>query len=424
MMTYQLAEGVNLHLLQTKQYKTVRLFVRFTTRLEKEQITKRSLLSSLLETNSLNYPDQTQLSAKLADIYGASFGSSVRKKGNLHWLNVGISFVNGQYVNDKSMLDQAVDFLKEVLFFPNIKERKFDQLTFDLEKNNLKLYLESLNEDKQTMASLALQDLYFEKSEAQKMPSFGSIENLQDLTAESLATYYHKMMTEDQVDIFVVGDVSAEEARLSLSKLPFTARENLHPEIFYTQFQENIIKERQVKETVTQAKLNLAYQTNIYYDEPERFSLMVFNGLFGGFPHSKLFMNVREKESLAYYASSSIDTFRGFMSVQTGIDGSKRNQVLHLIHEQLESLRNGEVTKLELAQTKAMLRNQYLLSLDAPQVAIETAYLDNWLPNTKLTHEEWLAQMEKVTIEDIQKVARQIELQAIFFLDGGATIDE
>ena len=83
-MTYQLAEGVNLHVLQTKQYKTVRIFVRFTTRLKKEVITKRSLLSSLLETNSLNYPDQTQLSAKLADLYGASFGTSVRKKGNLH----------------------------------------------------------------------------------------------------------------------------------------------------------------------------------------------------------------------------------------------------------------------------------------------------------------------------------------------------
>ena len=148
---------------------------------------------------------------------------------------------------------------------------------------------------------------------------------------------------------------------------------------------------------------------------------MVFNGLFGGFPHSKLFMNVREKESLAYYASSSVDTFRGFMSVQTGIDGKNRNQVLRLIHEQLESLRNGEVTELELAQTKAMLRNQYLLSLDAPQATIETAYLDNWLPETQLTDDEWLSRMENVTIHDIQNVAQKIELQAIFFLDGGMT---
>ncbi len=74
-------------------------------------------------------------------------------------------------------------------------------------------------------------------------------------------------------------------------------------------------------------------------------------------------MNVREKESLAYYASSSIDTFRGYLSVQTGIDGKNRDKVFKLIEQQLQSLQRGEVTAEELAQTKAMLKNQYLLSL-------------------------------------------------------------
>ncbi len=418
-MVYQLAEGVNLHVLPTKQYKTIRIFIRFTARLQQEVITKRSLLSSMLETNSLNYPDQTKLSAKLAELYGASFGLSVRKKGNLHWLNAGISFVNGEYVNDPNLFSQAVDFLKEVLFYPNIKNQQFDQLTFDLEKNNLRLYLESLKEDKQTFASYALQELYFENSPEQKIPSLGVVEELDKITARSLAAYYQEMMTNDQIDIFVVGDVDPDKAAEAVGQLPFEPRETAHPELFYTQPQVNIVKERQVREPIVQAKLNLAYQTNVYYDEPERFALMVFNGLFGGFPHSKLFMNVREKESLAYYASSSVDTFRGFMSVQTGIDEKNRNQVLRLIHEQLESLRNGEITDLELAQTKAMLRNQYLLSLDSPQAAIEASFLDSWLPETKLSDEEWLKRMESVTIKEIQQVAEQIELQAIFFLAGG-----
>lgn len=227
------------------------------------------------------------------------------------------------------------------------------------------------------------------------------------------------MIKEDQVDIFVVGDIEETMAIEALKELPFTERKVVQPEIFYQQTQNNVIKERQIQEPVVQAKLNLAYQTNVYYDQPERFSLMVFNGLFGGFPHSKLFMNVREKESLAYYASSNIDTFRGLLTVQTGIETKNRNQVLHLIHQQLASLQNGEVTELELEQTKAMLRNHYLLSLDSPQAAIESAYLAHWLPDTELSDEEWLARMERVTIEDIQEVANQIELQAIFFLAGG-----
>ena len=245
------------------------------------------------------------------------------------------------------------------------------------------------------------------------------MEEIDKITARSLAAYYQEMMANDQIDIFVVGDVDSDKAAEAVGQLPFEPRETAHPELFYTQPQVNIVKERQVREPIVQAKLNLAYQTNVYYDEPERFALMVFNGLFGGFPHSKLFMNVREKESLAYYASSSVDTFRGFMSVQTGIDEKNRNQVLRLIHEQLESLRNGEITDLELAQTKAMLRNQYLLSLDSPQAAIEASFLDSWLPETKLSDEEWLKRMESVTIKEIQQVAEQIELQAIFFLAGG-----
>ena len=116
-MVYQLAEGVNLQCLTNKTItKSIRIFIRFTARLQQEVITKRSLLSSMLETNSLNYPDQTKLSAKLAELYGASFGLSVRKKGNLHWLNVGISFVNGEYVNDPNLFSQAVDFLKRFYF--------------------------------------------------------------------------------------------------------------------------------------------------------------------------------------------------------------------------------------------------------------------------------------------------------------------
>ena len=94
-------------------------------------------------------------------------------------------------------------FLKEVLFYPNIKNHQFDQLTFDLEKNNLRLYLESLKEDKQTFASYALQELYFENSPEQKIPGLGVVEDLDKITASSLASYYQEMMANDQIDILL-----------------------------------------------------------------------------------------------------------------------------------------------------------------------------------------------------------------------------
>ena len=190
----ELKKGVRLHVIATKKYKTIQLYGRFTTRLTKEIMTRRALLANLLETNSLHYPDQTKLSGKLAELYGASFGLSVGRKGNLHWLDVGLGVVNGKYVEDPQLLPDALDFLQEILFNPNIREGKFDEQTFRLEKENLQSYIETLQEDKQTLASLKIKETYF-TDDAQKLPSFGTVEDLANETSEGLAAYYQEMIT-------------------------------------------------------------------------------------------------------------------------------------------------------------------------------------------------------------------------------------
>jgi predicted Zn-dependent peptidase len=422
-MTIKIADGVNLHVVSTEKYKTIRILVRFNTQLNHETSTKRTLLASLLETNSLHYPNQVKLSERLAELYGASFGIDVAKKGNQHWVNLSMQIVNDNYLQDSRVLPDAVDFIKEILFYPNLQGAAFEAQTFTREKENLKAYLESISEDKQSYASLALQSLYFTKSEAQKTPSFGTLALLEPETPESLAAYYQQMITEDQVDIFVLGDVSQEQVAPLFEALPFTDRSVKSEEVFYHQPVRNVIEERSEQEKLAQSKLNLAYNTDIYHGDSNYFALLVFNGIFGGFPHSKLFMNVREKEHLAYYASSSIDTFRGLMTVQTGIDGQNRNKVLHLVAQELENIREGVISELELEQTKAMLQNQYLLSLDSPAALLEKQYMATLLPNTVQSSEEWLAKLNAVTSADIQNVAQQIQLQAIFFLEG-ESIDE
>lgn len=420
-MSIELGNGINLEVMPSKKYKTTRILIRFSARHSEKTAAARTLLTSLLETNSLNYPTQNELSTRLAELYGAGFGVSVAKKGNIHQINVGMSLVNGAYVGEDHLFDDAVAFLQEILFAPNIKAGAFDEKTFVTEKENLIAYLKSMKEDKQTFASLRLQELFFQNSPDQKVPSFGTVATTEDLTAEKLVAVYQQMMTEDHIDIFVIGDVTPEQVRKSFAQLPFEKTARAKPEIFFTQKHSNIINEQVEYDQVTQAKLNLAYQMETYYGDTDRFALLVFNGLFGGFPHSKLFMNVREKESLAYYASSSFDSFRGMLKVQTGIDQEKRAAVLHLINEQLESLRKGEISTEELAQTKAMLKNQFLLSLDNPQALIENAYLDLWLPQTKVSEEAFLKGIDAVTIEAVKKMALSVELKAIYCLERSAS---
>ncbi len=418
-MAIQLQPGINLKVITTEKYKTIRIYFRFSTPHTKKAAAQRTLLTSLLETSTLNYPTQTALSAKLAELYGASFGLNVSKRGQMHQINVGMTIVNGKYLKQPTLFSEAIQFLHEVLFYPHIEEGRFNEELFELEKNNLQAYLASLYEDKQTLASLKLQELYFGQNEDQKTPSFSDVNEIGLLTNETLVLAHQAMLAQDQIDIFVVGDITQAQVLAEIQQLEFPVTKRMPLQPFYTQALIPEVQEARQVEAVLQGKLNLGYATKVYYDQiPERFALTVFNGLFGGFPHSKLFMNVREKASLAYYASSSVDLFRGFLSVQTGIDPQNKDKVLALITEQLTALQVGAISDEELKQTQAMLKNQFLLSLDNPQALIETAYHESLLPQTQLSDEEVLLAIDAVTKEQVQAIAQQIQLQAIFFLDG------
>lgn len=423
-MKTELRSGVHLEIFPTQKYKTTTVMIRFSTPADEKKMTKRSLLASLLETNSLNYPTQTKIGEKLADLYGASFGINVQKKGRLHCVTVAMTLVNETVLPTKeTLLKEAIDFLKEILFAPNIKNGAFDQATFDREKANLKDEILSVMDDKQALASLRLQALYFE-DEAQKAPSFGTLKALEQETAASIAEYYQEMIAEDQIDLFVLGDVDTQTVTNLMSELPFKERKSLEHSLFYTQSFSNVTKEKVEQYDVIQAKLNLGYYVEPSKDdetkEVDYFAFQVFNGLFGGFPHSKLFMNVREKESMAYYVSSHYNLLRSFLMVQTGIESKNRDRVFTMIGEQLESLRLGQISAEELAQTKSMLKNQYRSSLDLVQTLLEQAYFKRHVPELTFTEAEWLEKVEAITVEDVQKVAARVRLQAVYFMEGRA----
>lgn len=411
-----LTSGVYLHLLPEKKYKTIRINIRFSQVLREDNSTLRTLLASVLETNAKNYPTQRHVSQVLADLYGASFGINVGKKGTRHIVTISMNLVNDKFLTEKNITQKAISFLKEMLFAPNITNDLFHEETFLREKENLLSYLKSVYEDKQTYSSLELQKLYF-KDPAQGIPSFGLKEQLEKVTNAQLVEAYTEMIEEDKVDILVVGDVTEEEMVSLFSEFPFKEREEAIEKVTYQQEFSPVIREKQERQEISQAKLNLAYRVKSSSVSEDYFTAVIFNGLFGGFPHSKLFLNVREKESLAYYASSSLDTFRSYLSVQTGIEGKNRDHVLHLITEQLEILQRGEISDLELMQTKANLKNQFLMTQDSPQGQMELYFRQVFL-NECITEEMWLKKLGAVTVEDVSQYAKDVRLESIYFLEG------
>lgn len=418
-MAINLAKGVHLHTIPSTKYKTIQISIKFKTALKETLATKRTLIANLLEISSKKYPNQTALRSKLSELYGAGYGTSVSKKGNFHILSFDMSVVNDKYIRSESdLLEEAVDFLKEIIFFPNAVEGAFDQTTFVREKAKLADDYDSLFDDKQAYAHVTLQRLLFEEKE-QQVPSTGTKEELTPITNESLFKDYQSLINNDEIDIYVLGDVAEKVVTTAFQKLPFTDRENQEGEVFHqSQPAQHLIQETETQE-ITQAKYNLGFTTPIFYHGENYYAGQVFNGVFGGYPHSKLFMNVREKESLAYYASSSLDTFRGTMVVQTGIDSKAFNKVNEIISKQLKDMQKGHFSEEAFEQTKSMLKNSVMQSEDNPNAVIERIYANQLALGKVIDTEEWIAHIDAVTKEDVINIAQKIQPKAAFFLTGG-----
>jgi predicted Zn-dependent peptidase len=83
----------------------------------------------------------------------------------------------------------------------------------------------------------------------------------------------------------------------------------------------------------------------------------------------------------------------------------------------MEAMRNGDFTDEEIAQTKAVIQNQMLETLDTPRGLQEVLY-HNVIANTAIQLEAWLTEMQKTSKEAIMAVAKKIDLDTIYFLTG------
>lgn len=417
-MRIELVKGVNLNIIPSKQFKTTRIFISFIKNIEsKKELAERALLANYLEMCSQNYPTQIDIARKLSQMYGASFGSSVDRRGNYQLINFSIDYIEGKYlVGNEDLFSEVIEFLKEIIFNPlKVGENKnFDEETFTRQKNNTITYLKSIKEDKQVYATAKLRKLYFD-NEIQQVPSFGESEDVEKLTISDLMDAYQKMLNTDRVEIMISGDVNTDEVINKFSVLPFKARNISRVSMSYTQEIKQEIVTQIDEEPLSQSKFDMAFRLPVVYRGDLHYAALVFNSLFGGSALSLLFTVVREKMSMAYYANSNFDPFRQLLVVQTGISYANKDKVQELILEQLERLKKGDFEDELLEQNKNNLISSYISRLDSQTSALLRAQ-SAALTGINVTIEEWLDNLQSVTKDDVMKVAKMVELQATYML--------
>lgn len=413
-MRIELTQGVGLTVVPTKKFKTTRIAIHFLTPLAQADVAARTLLTSVLETSSADHPTQAALSAYLESLFGASFGIGVGKEGHWHRVTAGLTLLNDQFAQE-NLLQQGVAFLAGVLNRPLLHAGQFDIDVFTREQHNLHQYLQSLAEDRQTQANLGLQAVYFDDDPLQATPSFGTPKQLLAVTLNSLLHAYQQMLAQDRIEIVVLGDVAVSEVEKQMQALKFAPRAIASVALPVSG---DARPERTKVETapVNQAKLNLGYRANFALYSPAHYAAIVANELFGGSALSLLFTNVREKASLAYYASSSLDAMRHLVMVQTGIDAQAAPKVTQLIADQLAAVQAGAFSADKLQVIKDGLVANRQTAYDSPRFLARQALLQALLAAQPRELAQYVAGVQAVTKAQVMAQAATFNLEAQYLL--------
>lgn len=403
---------MELYLCKNNKFKTNLIQVFILNRLEKESVSKNALIPFVLYRGSEKYPDSRSFKIQLDYLYGAELNVSVWKRGELQIINFSLEIVNEKYLpTNENLFKKGIFLLRELMLSPRFTEDYFQQ-----EREFIIKEIKSIINDKYIYALLRCYQEMCHK-ESYSLHKLGIIEDHQLLTREKVFEHYQKMMTNSRILLFVIGDINEDEVYHEINN-SFVFKHNQNTNINQTLVKTNVdeIKEIEERMNIQQGKLVMGFRTGITRNSEYYYPLLMYNGILGTFPHSKLFQNVREKESLAYYINSNIESTKGLLIVSSGIEAENYNKVKELILKELEKIKIGDITDNEFNWTRTSLISSFKTMSDNNK-GLSSHYLlglvNNW-PETIMESTEKLALVKK---EDVIHVANNIKLDTIYFLN-------
>lgn len=407
---------VRLHVLPTDRFKTFAISVYIGTPLTEDRVTPTALTPFVLRRGTEQLPETKAFREKLDDLYGAGFGFDIYKRGDSQITQFRMDIIEDRYVSGASgLLREGLQFLGNAITRPLLENGAFSSKYVEAEKNTLRKRIEAIVNDKiRYAAERCIEEMC--KDEPFRLHPLGRLDAIDAITPESLYSHYKQWLAESPIDIYVVGRTTLDEVKQLVTE-SFKLEGGSTASYGKPDVHRQVSEVRTVVEAleVNQGKLNMGLRTHTTYADPDYAAALVYNGILGGYPHSKLFTNVREKESLAYYASSRLDGHKGILTIQSGIEMANYEKATAIIREQLDAMRAGQVSELEYSQTIAMIRNQ-LKEMEDSAFEMISFDFNSILTGHERTVQGLIEEVQAVDIPAIQAVAGKVQLDTIYFL--------
>lgn len=416
---YQLDVFVN----PTAQFKTTVLQL-FIDRPFDADYSQFALLGHVLKRGNRDYPDSLALARYCDQLYGASFGVATHRLGERHVLELQLELVDEVLLPDRpDLLSAGLRLLAGVLLCPLIVDGGFSEAHLWQEQEAQVRAIQSLYNDKAEYAhQRCLQEMF--RGDPFARLSLGDATEVAAITATGLHRFYQRVLQEAGFQLFVSGNVQPQRlleqvaeafsqplgqplSACSPTALPVARAPQEHAE----------------RQPVAQGKLVMAYRSGVPRRDPLFMALTVYNGLLGGFGHSKLFQHVREQASLAYDCGSELIASKGVLLVEAGIAVEDLAAARAIIEQQLAAMRAGDWTDEEWSKTLLALQ-QSLRGLRDRPTRLALTHLDRRLQGAESSDEAVQAAIAAVTPEQVRAVAQRLELDTVFWLQGDGEEEE
>lgn len=415
-----LAPGVTLRAMQTDKFKTACFSVNFLRPHCRQTAAADALLPSVLLRATEKYPDIRSISMHLDELYGTSFGTLVRRKGEVKLTGFYADFIDDVFLPDgEGIFAPVTEFLREVLYRPLTENGCFCAKNVEGEKQNLINAIEAELNDKRSYATARMLETMCE-GEAYGTPRLGYVEDVRAITPRSLWEHYQTVLKTSKIEIFYAGHDSPEEAAAQFSKVFSEIRGDR-----FTAAQTQVcrraeqVRERTEALDVTQGKLVIGLRTGITVSDPDYPALLLLNAVYGGSITSKLFLNVREKRSLCYYVSSSLEKYKGLMLVSSGVAFETVDTAKQAILHELEACKNGEISAEEIEQARRFLIFALRSTMDSP-ARLDEFYIGNAVSNGD-DIPKLIEKLNALKTEDLRLAAQKLSVDTIYFLKGENT---
>ncbi len=416
----RLADGVELAVTRTDKFKTGLLAATLTIPLSEDTATAGALIPEVLYRGTRNHPDMEKLSAATDRLYGASLSAGVRQRGESQCVSVLCSFIDDRYALDGSaVLEPAAALMGEVLLDPVLQDGAFRRDYVESEGANLADRIQARVNDKRSWAVFRLiQEMC--AGERYAVDKLGSAEQARAMSPEKLWEAYQALLPAAKVTFYYGGSAEPERAEDAVRRsfAPLLTGRTAPVDCWVVAKPKGPVRTAADAMDVTQGKLAMGFRTGgIAVGSAEHPALLVCNTLYGGSANSKLFLNVREKMSLCYYASSMLDKIKGLMVVSSGVEFAQFDRAQEAILAQLEAVRRGEFTKDELTAAVRTTANS-LRGRGDSQAQLEDDQLTRLLFHTAQEGEELIGAVESVTADQVVEAARKLELDTVYRLTG------